>query len=457
MSTVLMSKLKNITNLSELSSADIDLILRDYFVHPENEQNQNSNSLSINNECDAPIDRQKNGKSHIMEKTVTLLKNRVSHISCSFCHRDDTIVVDQFGGMILCKSCGQVLEDSLYDRSPEWKNYDDDGSAGRCGMPTNMLLQQSSLGTNIAGNCNYRLRTLHNWTRIPYKERSLSTVLNIIKQKCDEAGFIGRIADDAKILYNNAHNSKNPLGRNIIIRGKNRLGLMAACVFYACKRCGNSISLKDIAKLFNINTSRVNKGCKSFETYTSYMNIDYSTNISHPSQYIHQFCSQVKFNKKVIDEITMITKYVENNYHISSHTPISIAAACILEYVIKKSIKNVTRETITTIFKISDATLIKAHDKISECCKNIFNIDYLKQKTSVTNSNVMVTPLFLKNRLDTIQKINVEQYKDTFAFNPINYLNCDVLKYNIETVKKCTYMLNACDIDLFRVLCSKNI
>ena len=52
-------------------------------------------------------------------------------------------------GMITCKQCNALINNII--DSPEWRNYKDSGSnPTRCGMPTNSLLPQSSLGTSIS-------------------------------------------------------------------------------------------------------------------------------------------------------------------------------------------------------------------------------------------------------------------------------------------------------------------
>ena len=52
-------------------------------------------------------------------------------------------------GIIICKSCSNVIN-NIVD-SPEWRNYkSSSGNPTRCGMPTNNLLPESSLGTTIS-------------------------------------------------------------------------------------------------------------------------------------------------------------------------------------------------------------------------------------------------------------------------------------------------------------------
>jgi hypothetical protein len=140
---------------------------------------------------------------------------------------DKTEYLEDFRqGILICKNCGQVL-DVIYDHQPEWRNFEDDKDNSRCGMAINLLLPQSSLGTQIGGGgWKNRVKTIHNWSAIPYKERSLSIVFKEIHNRCQQSGILKCIEDDAKILYKNISESKylegKKEGRSLIIRGANR-------------------------------------------------------------------------------------------------------------------------------------------------------------------------------------------------------------------------------------------
>ena len=382
--------------------------------------------------------------------------------TCSYCHESNTLVSDQFGGMVVCSNCGRVAKASLMDHGPEWKTYEDGGtSTSRCGMPTNALLPQSSLGTTISGNCNYRLKTLHNWGLMPYKERSLNAVLNMIKTKCATAGIIGCVEDDAKILYKIAseckttsRNCMNGKNCNIIIRGKNRIGLIAACIFYACKRRDCAKSVKEIATLFNIKPSRVNRGCKNFVKYVKYKNIDYSTNLSYPSQYIIQFCEKLKINNMVsnkstcngkiihidyIKEIITIANNVQKINIVPSHTPISVAAACILLYIIENEIDEIDKRKISEAFDISEVTLMKAYNKIyryHDVIMNNTSVDKYVNKSKTIGENMCV-PEQLSARLRRVNKINTGVHINFNEIKLYKYLNVDIVKYMINTFGQC--------------------
>ena len=67
---------------------------------------------------------------------------------------------------------------------------------------SNDLLPQSSLGTTIGGGkFKSRIKTLHNWSAMPYRERSLHQVFKKFQEKCAFTGILKCIEDDAKIMY----------------------------------------------------------------------------------------------------------------------------------------------------------------------------------------------------------------------------------------------------------------
>lgn len=363
------------------------------------------------------------------------------HTVCSNCQTKDSIIKDQIGGMIVCSNCGHVIESFVFDHSPEWKNYEDSSaSSKRCGLPTNTLLPQSSLGTTIGGNCNYRLKTLHNWGLMPYKERSLNTVLNNIKSKCEAAGLLSCIEDDAKILYKIASEYKSGTKKNnIIIRGKNRTGLIAACIFYACKRRGYTKSLKEIAKLFGMKPSCVNKGCKNFIRYVKYKNIDYNTNLSHPSQYINQFCAKLKMNKKYTNITLKISTNVQKMNIVPTHTPISVAAACILLCATEHSLKYIDKHLISSIFSISEVTLMKAYNQIYKFKNVLMNnntVDKLVDKSEINITNIVIPENLIK-RLETIKSIDITKFNNVIEIKLYKYMSTNLSHHIIDTYNMC--------------------
>ena len=108
--------------------------------------------------------------------------------------------------IITCKVCNNSITNII--NSPEWRYYGSEDSRGdnpvRCGMPLNILLPKSSIGTTINNKGNFSMNKLvlyQNWNSMPYKERSKYKVFNEIDNKCRKNNLPNIISESAKSLY----------------------------------------------------------------------------------------------------------------------------------------------------------------------------------------------------------------------------------------------------------------
>ena len=270
---------------------------------------------------------------------------------------------EEINGITYCKKCGKVISNIL--TTPEWRNYNEKGKSNvRCGMPINILLPQSSVGSTISNN-NYsktmnQIRRYQSYTAMPYKERSLYKVFNYITDICKKNNINNKIINDAHSLYSIITKTK-------ISRGKNRDGIIAACVFMSCKECGVPRSSKEIAKIFNIPSTVMTKGCKKFYEIMNLNNknkdrINVKISIN-PSDFLERFCDQLELNENDIKKITYICNFIFSNNIISENTPPSIAAGSIF-YYIKINNLDINKKELSNICNISEVTINKCYKKI---------------------------------------------------------------------------------------------
>jgi len=284
------------------------------------------------------------------------------------------IIEDYSNGIVVCQDCGQVL-DGVVDINPEWKQFEEEDKAnGRCGLPINKLLPQSSLGTTISGYGKNRLKTLHGWNSMPYTERSLNNEFKKIQDRCSKAKILKCIEDDAKIMYKMISECKHNKGKNtgkfIITRGINRLSIVAACLFYACVRKGMTRTSKEIASLFDISSVEMNRGCKSFLKLLKIRNFNTNMGTSKPNHFIISHCNELQISNQYIEQTLKIVRNIERLNIASVHTPFSIAAASILLMADTNNLTHVTKKKVSINFDISEVTVSKTYKKI-EKYKNI--------------------------------------------------------------------------------------
>jgi transcription initiation factor TFIIIB Brf1 subunit/transcription initiation factor TFIIB len=282
---------------------------------------------------------------------------------CNDC-KGSHVIVDIKGASV-CQDCGCVRGFTL-DKNPEWINGEDgSGENDRCGNATSYFFPQSSLGTNIKSHKYDKIKMVHDWSQMPYKERSLYEVFQYIDSKCDKAGVVKSIIDNAKILYKHISDIKCPKGKPIIIRGLNRKSLIAACVYNGAKNQGLPRTAKEIADIFLLTVKQVTKGNRKYDNLIDnykYMNVNKS-NLA--INYIDRFGIKLKIPTEILDHAKQISINISRLDIASGHQPPSIASASLM-IALKVGELEIDKKLISKLFGISDVTITKTYKKILE-------------------------------------------------------------------------------------------
>jgi transcription initiation factor TFIIIB Brf1 subunit/transcription initiation factor TFIIB len=277
------------------------------------------------------------------------------------CDKDINYVLSD--GVIICNICKNTINNVI--DLPEWKNYKNvnGNNSTRCGMPSNVLLPDSSLGTIISKNNNDNMNKLNmyqNWNSMPYKERSLYKVFTDMESKCKKHNLPLKIIETSKTLYCIISSTK-------ISRGSNRIGIIAACVFYGCKECNAPRSTKEIANIFDIDIKVMTKGCKNF---TEILRLNKNNkhrmknhNNINVDDFVDRFCSKLSLSNIDIINIYKISKIVDDLKLNNDNTPPSIASGCILLYITYKGL-DIDKKKISDVCKISEVTISKCYKKL---------------------------------------------------------------------------------------------
>ena len=401
------------------------------------------------------------------ENNETKIKHNGSW--CENC-QDDDVIEDTSHGIVVCKNCGQVVS-NLLDTNPDWGHFGDGDKkdSGRNSLTISKLLPQSSIATTIGGSCSSRIKTLHGWSAMPYKERSLNEVFKIIQSNCEKGKILKCIEDDAKIMYKNISDCKHLAGinkdKNIIIRGINRKSLIAACVLEACKKKNKTRSPKEIAKLFGIKNTEITKGHKTFLKLSKLKNLEIKTNFAKPEHFITRFCDELKIKKEYTEQAIQICNNVQKLHIASVHTPLSLATGSIY-LMIHLNGFNIQKRTIAEKFNVSQVTIAKAFKKLEpfiniltndDICEQL-NKEIVKYQEDIEISDEL-KPKFIRFGVNidctdvTLNPFSIYNYK-TYTFN-----DKLITEHNIEFINKnyqieAEYMrlqLNFVD-DMFKIL-----
>jgi transcription initiation factor TFIIB len=258
--------------------------------------------------------------------------------------------------MQICANCSSIIS-KVIDNTAEWRYYGGDSKnddPSRCGLPTNVLLPKSSLGSMIGGNKygnNYNIRLIRKyqvWNAMPYNERTLWTVFEKLTSVSLNNGIPQKIIDEAKFLYKRASEKK-------ISRGDNKEGLIASCIFHACSINNLPRSPKEIAKMFNINPVILNKGNSRFQTL-----LQINVVSSSPSDFITRYCSALNMKMDDIDNCKVLVKFLEDNEIMSDNSPTSGCASILYYYSEKKKLGYVKKQ-FAEVCNVSEVTVIKGY------------------------------------------------------------------------------------------------
>jgi len=355
--------------------------------------------------------------------------NNSDEIICSNCNKNN-LIKELHCGYIVCSDCGTINIEHIIDSTPEWKSFDNDSTrnTGRCGQIVNQLLPKSSIGTNVQAYG--RIRIIHQWNAMPYKERSLNNIFKNFKVICQRNNIPKKIEDDAKIMYRMISEKKHKDGKNkgkyVITRGANRESIIAASIFYACRRNNITRSPKEIGKIFNLTEIDVNRGIKNF---LKMIDMDFKNNdlgTSTPNDFIKRKCDEMNINHEYTKKAIQIAKNIEELNISSSHTSYSLAAASILLMTQIYGLKGITKKKISEHFEITDVTMNKVYKKIQiyrDLLVNDEKVKKLVEKMKNNNDKYLIS----RELYSRMKRFNIDT--SLYKINPIEK-NYNMIRIN---------------------------
>jgi len=296
------------------------------------------------------------------QKQANICKN----YQCYNCLRHN-VIVDE--GILVCQYC-QTEYGELIDDNAEWRNYNDDYQSAdltRCETNFNRLLIESSYGTTIGYTKNgyfNHLKQFNNWQSMPYHERSLKTVFDRLTQNGYNCGLTNNIIEFSHKLFAEVIKNQNLEGETKLSRGDIRDGLVAACLFYACKEYGVSRSPREIGKICNVHVSDVTRGIKLFHDLMKNSKLFVTNNcITKHRDFMERYCHNLNIDETMTKEILEIGNKVDELKILTKHTPQAVACGCIY-FVLTMHCLNINKSKISEKCGISVPTITKAYEQL---------------------------------------------------------------------------------------------
>lgn len=289
----------------------------------------------------------------------TILNEKEKDICC-YCNEENTLIIDN--EMVTCTSCG-TENDFIIDRNAEWRFYGNDDNKrssdpNRCGMPMNQIISDSSLSTVILGKGYEIYRKLNSWNGLTYKEKSLIAILNKIAQKANIDNVPQSIIDASMKMY-------KIVSKDYIKRGTSRECLIAACFFNALKDNNMIRSNEEVARLFDIKSKKLSKGCNEFAELMYQKDKDYVRKMRpiDSKDLIKRFCMLLEIDDKYIEVAHKAALLVDKLGICQENNPKSIAVGCI--YLISQNYElGFTKKEIAEQCHTSEVTVSNTYGQM---------------------------------------------------------------------------------------------
>lgn len=354
---------------------------------------------------------------NVFDSKVTDTKNQKKKESkCISCHGTN-LFLDHVMKYKVCNDCG-VINEEILDDNP---NFVNESGSSRYGCPSNFYFPKSALGTKIKAKGYNRISNLQKQGQMPYKEKSLMEVLKRIQARCKKYKISPPIIDNAKNLYKKINDCKHTKGKRKgktrIMRCINRLSMIAACLFYACKLENEPRSPKEIADIYDLEVKHVNRGCRKFLDYIDLGDCKFKS--STPSDFIERFGSKLDIDEKYIKIAKDMASNITKLKAASTHEPPSVAAGCFL-LVSNLYHLGLTKSKISKVFNdLSDVTISKTYRRIYPLHKIILHnkiTDMIVERRNNSTNNISINAtnlvkkkVYLSDSEETSSETNILQ------------------------------------------------
>jgi len=274
---------------------------------------------------------------------------------------------------IVCMDCGCVVSAKLTDRGPEWRAFNKEQRENkvRVGAPVTFTIHDKGLSTVIdwrdrdvygkkfSSSQKAQLYRLRKWQRrirvSDANERNLAFALSEIAKISNNLSLPKNISETASVIYRKTLKKR-------LTRGRTIQGISAASVYIACRQCGLTRTLNDIAAASNVSKKVLGR------SYRFLVNeINCFIPLIKPIQYVSKFSNQLRLQGRVEALANKILTTASELKLTSGRGPKGIAAAA--TYI--ASVLTGRRMTQREIAEIAQVTEVTIRNRYKEMVKRL--------------------------------------------------------------------------------------
>jgi transcription initiation factor TFIIB len=292
------------------------------------------------------------------------------HDVCPYCNSTN-IIIDHQKAEVSCASCGSVLDESQMDLGPEWNAYDKEqrDKRARVGAPLTNTISDRGLvttidwrdkdiyGRNIPESNKAQIHRLRKWNKrlriSGAGERNLAFALSELDRESSSLGIPRSVREDAAVIYRSA-------AKKNLIRGRSIEGVVAACVYTACRRCNIPRTLDEVSEVSRISKKQIGKTYRFLAR-----ELKIKLRPTSPIDYISRFGSKLGLSGEAQSKAVQIIKQSIENGLSSGKGPTGIAAAALYIASVLLGEKKTQRQ-VAEIAGVTEVTIRNRSKELSE-------------------------------------------------------------------------------------------
>ena len=282
-------------------------------------------------------------------------------IMCSICKSGKT-VTDPESGEIICRNCGIVISDRIYESRPEWRTFSTDelNSRSRAGIPSSLARHDMGLST-VIGKANKdhsgraidvsmrstmgRLRAWDFRTQAHSPtDRNLRQAFSELDRLRDKLGVSDAVIEKTAYIYRKAQERG-------LVRGRTISATIGAALYIACRETGTSRTLKDIAQIGNMKRKDL---ARIYRLVV--MELDLKIPLIDPMKCITRVANKANLSERTKRAAVAIMKHVTKTGISAGKDPMGLAAS-VLYLACLETGENRTQTEIADAAGVTEVTV----------------------------------------------------------------------------------------------------
>ena len=257
--------------------------------------------------------------------------NNLNESKCLSCG-DRKIITDQNTGELFCSNCGLVVTDKIMDTGAEWRSFaNDQTEKTRVGAGTSLTIHDMGLSTIIGtankdstgrpltSNMKSSIERLRVWDSRSQahtsQDKNLRQALNEMNKVQDKLALTDSVVEKAAYIYRKSLEKK-------LVRGRSIQGLVAACLYAACRNTETPRTLQDIANGMNIRKKDIARCYRLI-----FRELELKMPVIDPVKGVSRIASVAKLTEKSKRKAVKILNQAKETGLVAGKDPMGIAAA----------------------------------------------------------------------------------------------------------------------------------